>query len=58
MPTSPTLLIRQLPVAPHNTVTNSTLGLSFHRTLNVALESGECIDQAAVEDGNGAEGGS
>jgi hypothetical protein len=54
--TRPAPLIRQLPVAPHDTITNRTLDLPLHRAIHIPLERGERIDKTPVEDGNGTEG--
>jgi hypothetical protein len=57
MSTSPTPLIRQLTITPHNTIANCTLRLSLHRAFHIALERSKRIDQAAVEYGDGTETG-
>lgn len=51
------LLLRQSLITAHNTIANRTLNLALHRTVNIALESSQGVDDAAVEDGDCAEGG-
>ena len=49
-------LIRQLPITSHNTVANRALRLSLHSLIHIPLESGQGVDQAAIEDSDSAEG--
>jgi len=41
---SPTLLVRRLHVGTNDTIADSTLGLTFQCTLNIASESDQALD--------------
>lgn len=51
------LLLGKSLVTAYNTIANRTFDLALHCTVDIALESGQGVDDAAVEDGDGAERG-
>jgi hypothetical protein len=55
IPTSPTPLLRQLLITPHNPITNSTLNLTLERALYIPLKCRQRIDKATIKDRNRAE---
>ena len=54
IPTRTAPLVRQPPITSHDTITNRTFRLPFQRTFNVSLERRQRINDAAIEDRNGA----